>query len=967
MVLSNSITSPTYITGQNADDLDTPFTFFKYLDKTNAFFSPDEYNQKYIQYVLDWNTVKGNAYDDAVAYTREVYTAFLRELTLNFTTKEEQAFLTNADISSPLNADILLPFYANKIKDICLAVKNQRDKSKFKIEENKRRGTVNGVEQYIYDTIIDYVFNISDTRNIFSTYTALSTFASELKIDIEDYVDTFSNYYNIDGSDASLLPERETRDVFFTANYNTYNTDTIFSGSILLPNGKKSIVNMSKIIDINFFLDSTRKLLPIYLNKEKLDLCAPDKEITTAVEAATTEITPSRDKLLLSMFSKYIGVDIHYIQTNEQNVPTSGILVRAAADYKNILNVDNSSIAAIPSTTSLTPLKKIGKFFKPDKIGVLTLTNDKKSLVIDTSKLVKNKLYAYPDPAVYSNVSGENAYPYITILDNASVSRQYGSSYAYTLPSPTSVFSGYVSLKSKEQRNNSFAEIYDRGLITTWKTDIFGNEYGVLKNFNNSFNRNYATENYKYVKCLNLHGGFFRFPTEGYSFNYATDTGTITVNNIEYIRTGLSAVPSEAISTGFSTITSGDTYSLYMREFLPYQTCSTQYLTSYDSGIITTREYDIVYSGGGFIGIGETGYYELEESFTPTLCDGTEDMYAEILLQGSIHSLSGIMRSTVPDRPADFTLSFASLLTAGDAITVNGGSFINNVLRIPQTEYSPLVGNTVLSPSAYSGDTVSIYNQHIYNGQVFVRSKSTYIQPLSVAFEDVLDKFTTVVSNELYTNVYRLDVIYDTLVLYTSSYFVLEKIKFDGVNFLQPNTSNVYLRYSTDNFDKVSNTFYDSARNMLYYYKTSCIEIDNNQYINFDVYEYNIDKHEHRVVYANSMYPATSGMFTVTESISTKFISIDSYPELTYNSANDKYKFVVMLKDQNKLSYILCCTTKYTGRLMEIEAVDFYENTNFNNTTSFVNSNITQYSHITAFNVYGSSAVINTTNQELII
>ena len=104
-----------------AKDFFTPYTFVDWL-KQNTAVNPDVNEQfvNYKSYIIEWSNKKSLTKDDFSKTLQSLYIQVLREITLTYSTEEERRFITNVDLTDPSDVEIILPFFINKLKKLCL-------------------------------------------------------------------------------------------------------------------------------------------------------------------------------------------------------------------------------------------------------------------------------------------------------------------------------------------------------------------------------------------------------------------------------------------------------------------------------------------------------------------------------------------------------------------------------------------------------------------------------------------------------------------------------------------------------------------------------------------------------------------------------------------------------------------------------------------------------------------------------
>lgn len=558
--VQNSIVTPDSLT---YGDLLQPYSFLEFLKNTSNNYTPKVYNEFYIEYLKRWNDVK----NDIIITDQEIittqYVDLLRDITLNYSTLEERRFLANIDFNDPEDLEIAIPFFVRKIKEITLLYKSSRDQLTFQIEKNKRKGTPNSIEVAVRQNIIEFLFN---NDRFSSLNIPLSTVQSEIKIEIEDLVDTFQSYFNLDATPTDYgSPLREE---FYSANVN----DVDYANYIDLEEFLRTNVFN------NTFLTEIGKNFTVNVNITYDAVCDPQNPIGDFLEEQTVNgVTPQEyNSLRGELVRRLIGVDYYYIAKNTEGEVTSGLLFEAANPVGNLLNVNTASTASVMSD-QLTSLKKIGLYFAPEKQSIIRLDRTENRYEIDLDGLEEGVTYVYPDPSLYGK-NYDASYPLIFYYNNSSIFRNSTNSFAFGDPKLSPRDQNYYGYYSREQTfetdsinetnfNNAFSSLYNLGYVQDWKQDVYGNEYGLFKDqygqfFKGRYSFTEIVDTGSIVKYLPFNGWVYNDPVSGYSFNYSQSG--------KYI--GFSDVYKSGVSLSGGNFTSSDVDQyLNFRSFTPYQ------------------------------------------------------------------------------------------------------------------------------------------------------------------------------------------------------------------------------------------------------------------------------------------------------------------------------------------------------------------------------------------------------------
>lgn len=558
--VQNSIVTPDSL---SYGDLLQPYSFLEFLKNTSNNYTPKVYNEFYIEYLKRWGNVKNDIIITDQQIISSQYTDLLKDITLNYSTLEERRFLANIDFSDPEDLEIAIPFFVRKIKDITLLYKSSRDQLTFQIEKNKRKGTPNSIEVAIRQNIIEFLFN---NERFSSLNIPLSTVQSEIKIEIEDLVDTFQSYFNL----KSTPPDYggTLRQEFYSANVN----DVDYANYIDLEEFLKTNVFN------NTFLTELGKSFTINVDLTYDAVCDPQNPIGDFLEEQTVGgVTPQDYNALRGdLVRRIIGVDYYFITKNNDGEIATGILFEASNPVGNLLNVDTASTASVLSD-ELTSLKKIGLYFAPEKQSIIRLNKTENKYEIDTDNLEEGVTYVYPDPSLYGK-GYDSTYPLIFYYNNSSVYRNSSNAFAFGDPKLSPRDQNYYAYYSREQTfeteninennfNNAFSLLYNSGYVQDWKQDVYGNEYGLFKDqygeyYKGRYSFTEIVDTGSVVKYLPFNGWLYNDPVSGYSFNYSESGKYIGFDDV--YKSGIS------LSGGNFTSNDVDQY-LNFRSFTPYQ------------------------------------------------------------------------------------------------------------------------------------------------------------------------------------------------------------------------------------------------------------------------------------------------------------------------------------------------------------------------------------------------------------
>jgi hypothetical protein len=926
IIIENSITNP----NSNPKfwiDSSTPLSFFDFLKHTKQVASPVEFNDRYNVYLHDWYTIKGENNTSATGKVRDRYVDLLRDISINFTTAEEKRFLSNIDFNNPQDLLIAIPFYSAKIAEICQFYTKKREQVKYKIEENKVKGTKIGIEKNIFNTIVEYILTDDQDENYTTSSAALSSIINSLDIEIEELFDTYSEYFNIDGDLAveNYDDGGDLRNTYFTAN-NIIETSKV--GDLFL-NFEESL--KQDIFSKPLVLSGFQNLFSLNIDFSLSDLVSEGN-----IQEALTNSGRSTIKLSLKreLLEKYIGTDIMYLSTGSTGTSfVSGVLFTAREPSKNILNSRFASIAAISNSRNKS-LREIGSFFTPDKLGILYFKTGQKEYRIKTDSLSPNKVYVFPDPEIYGNINNITdtayEYPLYYIVDNSNqvknnsfsftVNDVYNTSYDQLLYAYSSAQEKFnKSTKNTKGLDFSFNYLYNRGVITDWYQDIYGNEYGVIKNIhNNKKNISYTAPEPAAIinepDYIVIDGYLFKDGIEGYNFNYGVSSGR-TFNNS--LRTGITARTIDEIGSGnFNTgypfasggmfaLTAAPVRSLYFREFDPY--IEAIYPESYARAVIDGELYD-----GASLTNGD-GTLLLD----PVLADSVDFdssivNYYNILFEAGLDD--NLTLQAVPSGDATFLIDFP--ISATNAEIADGGSFLtdisisNDYPFVNKSNYYKFNNNfstTIIDNLTGVYDETTIENANSLKGIVFVKDAATSrIYPLSAVMLDTFSSLPSGVKEEIYSNkIQWLDIYNDIIFIETDNYYIIEKILYENLVFVNSHTPNIYFPTNQE-FVKYSKPFFIKEKNIAYFCKTTLLSSAsslNSKSLYPEIYEYNILNHTTRKIYPTANSNDLIDTYSLSGLNNVNITNIKQ-PDIVYNSRNNIISITMAGEDGNGLGYI---------------------------------------------------------------
>ena len=999
-IIPDSITNPD-VDFSVAKDNTTPFSFLEFITTTRVDYSPEEYNSFYINYLKDWSLVKNNTRTQQSTSYVDYYVSFIKEIIVTFTTTKERKFLNSLDFSDPADLDVAIPFFVEKIRDVILFYKNKRDDVKYSIDRNKIKGTETSIEKGLYDNIYNYVFSAQDDPQYTTLGLTLSSVSKYLKIDIEEYVDVYGSYFDspLDSEESDFNAANSSGKSYYSSNFTPIEAKLFFTESQY----GDIFGSVAFLIEIPLIANVNLKFDPI---------CDPNNPLTLIDNSKITGLTNS-DILVLKkkLLQKYLGTDIYYTDTTGSE-PVSGILIKASSPSSNIHNLQ---VAATPTVRSseIKLLRELGLFFNTDSQGIFQLNSNNFTYSLDTSKLEPNKIYIYPDPSRFGNVTINNSsdLPLVFIHDYRPDVKNVSSGQAIATPkvySDDQTFSAYyaagqskINASSNFEINVNFSDLYNKGYITKLQYDIYGNEYALFKDeFGQTF-KSLPTTNQDITpetafKYLQLDGYIFKDPTFGYNFAYEFTTRTVSNT----------ASPNYIVNSPYYTLNFRELYPYDWFETVPAITLNTFEIL--DSTLLTPPlssnlpQPDNVYiikDGNGFTFDDNTPLSDpIYAGYTNY--PGAFNYYYNELLDCGVSSLSPptIARdyATNGALSAIFTLDVNNALSSSQVASLDGGDFTTEYVLLTATTVTEEIYNENIPVSNVVFDTGltafstlegdNIYKAQSYKeqlqGKIFVKNDLTGSStPISTALSSVFTKYSETVKSEIYSVPKDLEVFYDTICVETPSYLVFDKVIYENGVYTQPNTVNtVYSIVSGSSLNTFSQRFFNEKDKTILFCKMVpaivglsgqlVTNITNTELINSNeklfipyIYQYNITSNTTTALFPSSTeLSQLSGLFTLTTNYTNNYnfnpVRVKK-PIITYNSLNDIYKLVYILTDNNSHFHLIEHTFDITtDQKLTFVSSKLYKNVNTVRTTDFVNTNFATISPSSTMTISGTEVII---------
>jgi hypothetical protein len=860
---NNSITV-NRIDNVNAKDFQEVFSFYDFIQNLDIRLNSSQYHSAYKNYLNIWNEVKKGDEADKIQLIKDRYVELLKDISLNYLTYEERKFLSLADFSNPLDLDIIIPLYSRKIIDICKYHSDKREKTKHSAYKNQERGTIHSIEHAIHDSVTDYVF-IGDDENLIDNLPALKIeeIINTLDIEIEELIDVYTTYLDNDPSlDASAYNVKsELRKKLFLANANDINEN------IFLNFDKAITEYIFQVLSI--FFKETGRAFTINYDISKVDInCDTGDKLYDLVTKYKTYAQNILD-LKGSLIKKFIGTDFYYIQTGETiNDIAAGKLFEAENPSGNLLNRRFPSTATVEEESQLQTLRKMGLFFRPEKLGLLYFSVPKNHYEIDYSKLEPNKLYIFPDPSRYGNTSGltnnyYKEYPLIHTQDYTPIIKNISNGFAdgdIATNAKDQNFFGYIAknqiaaskITNKSSLDLNFLSLHNKGKISRWGCDIYGNEFVLLE----------KTE-----------------------FKNYTDTRTTINESITTFESYDGGVMLFDDNTQLPVLCSSDTKQW------PGSIFSSVYYYNVllDAGIggildgimIRPIKAPTLYDGLSYT-IPENALYEVD------LCyDVINWPDFDLLLDCGLYTDQTIYEASFSYNYVLSSIQY-KLLDGGNIIQNETYSEFDSTRNIFLSELQEGKETTTLS-SLSSLDYKEIYVKNIRD-----RTILNITQACSALYKKF--NYEQTLSGELIYNIVDFNVYTDILYIKTKNFAIFEKYKFDGKFYSANTPTNILSGNLSDPF------FFEN--------KSFALMCDVEILTSNDLFGVQIVPHLYKIYYSDTHIEYIN--YTLNSSLSSDAfknkIQVSytrvSRPTITYNSRNKIYAICCTLYDGNNVPYI---------------------------------------------------------------
>tara|TARA_R110002051_G_scaffold59766_2_gene109624 strand:+ start:2139 stop:5006 length:2868 start_codon:yes stop_codon:yes gene_type:complete len=908
--VSLSITNPD-VSNRNALDKFTPFSFLDFIENVTQSYAPETLTAFYSEYINRWNdkTTAQPVSNDEIIIAR--YRDFLKDITLNFSSNAEKKFLTQIDFTDPYDLEIAMSFFSSKIRHIVSYYKKKRDILHYATVKARVKGSNLGLEQAAKDLIINFLEN-RETANI--DYD-IDDIKENLSVDLTEFFDNYSEYFN---SEPDALE--------YGKNYIAYED---------LP--------IAALEGKNLFLWTSGELVNKIFGSVSQD-------IRKLKEANQLFHNKKRQA------EKFIGTDFYYLSTDSNGKPDVGVLFEADKPYANFLNQNYPSTASVFSDDIISE-RNLG-FFRPQNSSIVAIEGERLKYFENVS-YDSDQLYIFPDPNLFTN----NQDIFTFVIDTSRSINNRSKGIAVNQPNTdknSTSFIGYNSqIGEKRDLNTDLSYLYNEGYIADSKKDLFGNIFGLVKDYN-YYRSNVEFEDPDTIKSLIFNGYEFYDDLygEGYNFDYATvDSATFS----ETIRSGLTSFTNGLTALGDNTPNLPlSTYNIFFRYFDPYQTLlQPSNFLEVDYGRPESMEIDADVKDGAYFMFSDTELLaDPMRSGLSAYTDSTAQFYFSDLVDAGIgYSDATPMGATIFRALCDNTNAWTRNLSGNFSFNVrlsgdngvknyDGMRFTDNIVfNYAQASQNFDYRDEVYSTTSYSTVATaseSMFDSRDYLGKIYVKnvgvaSDAPAVKELTQALSYLSTNYNSAIVNELSTSVTNFDILYDTLFIETSSYLVTERTKYKQEEFISPGIFTNSLNINTDFFDKVSNRL--KVNNNVYYCRMARDQLDyKDTRLYPEIFEYNYVNEETIQIFPTTTNTVISGATCYFNLSTDNIVYLEcSKPILTYSSDNEQFNLAVILKDQNKGPLLINYRFEYTDDINFL-GVESYTSNNSRFTYNFIDT-----------------------------
>jgi len=477
------------------------------------------YISSYNKYLSDWFDYKDVKKSDKTAFVRLQYINLLKEISLKYSSPDERRFLANLNYEDNQSLDVAIPFFTRKIKKICQYYAQKRDTLTTGVVRANLRGSDFGVETIVKKAIVS-ILQTNEFEPLGVKLPPLSAVLPDLHVQINDAYDNQQYYYDIQpGSKYETYGVQDPERIEFFGLDSTKVDDTAIYDL------EQAIINA--IESYPFFLQelgTTNFTINYQLSTTNYSYLDPRDFQNYENDSVPTNTNVYEYKKL---YERNLGNKLLALTGQYLLGPLSGYVLTPTFPYQNILNRRFPTVAHTQEIVRAQREKYLGNFFTKDNLGILFWNTYKKDYSFSRF-LSSGEVLLIPDPEVGANASGLSLYDqtlsgidYQTDVqwNRYDWSNDYGFGKIYSNPKihkfypytgKTEIYEDSDDGISRSSDSQDFWDdriiwknkdvfdfigddfyplderknylLYNKGILTKYKTDIFGNHYGLFKN-----------------------------------------------------------------------------------------------------------------------------------------------------------------------------------------------------------------------------------------------------------------------------------------------------------------------------------------------------------------------------------------------------------------------------------------------------------------------------------------------------
>lgn len=567
-------------------------------------------------------------------------------------------------------------------------------------------------------------------------------------------------------------------------------------------------------------------------------------------------------------------------------------LFSAANPAANFLNRDHPSTAST-FTGDLASRRSVG-FFKPSKTSTIIVDPGVFTFTLNLENVNFNTLYYFPDPFIY----GSNASVLTFSVADNSFKRGILFSRASNEPNVSQDSISYYGYNSQAYLTpyEDLSYIYNEGYIHDFKTDVYGNVFGLVKDKDN-FKQEVTNEQKEEITNITFNG--YKFYDEVFGEGLAFDYNATGTDNYETIRTGL---------TGY-TNTFDYSSPFYYLNFKRYDYNFHAQKYPVEIADVYRNPFEAGYRDGGVFMLDDNTYVAEPISSDRYAFPGNSTYFYTDLYEAGLYEASTLTRPLCDNSYPTINPSFYEVARStgtNSVLNVDCGLFITNYpnesdIVYSQQEYAFIDevdsnSTTTYNTLSLSGND-SLINRNNNEGVIYVKT-ARGVQRLKDALSYLDYKYTDQIYSEISNKVVSFDIAYDTYFIQTSGALVIDRLRYENDVFITPGTPNTIINYNVGPYNKISNRF--KVDNNVYF---SILSASNSNIIPF-VYRFDT-----RLYKLQQVFPTTAADMESIQDLNisgTDFYYYEaSDPRITYMRESGMYNVSFLMKDINKLPIMI--------------------------------------------------------------